>query len=359
MKIKKILFVFAAYFSILQLTAQGIVTNYYSVANGKYYVLPINATNDSSVARTMFENFANAAGIVFEPQSFTCNSAYIPAPFIIINKPNALSKNLLKKAEIKIFSEKNYDGEVATIKVGASLTCMDSQNPDFEAKDYPIVKKVGNDEISSVQIPRGLKLTVWEHCPFEGNSKVFTSDTKDLEDWDDIISSLKVELIDSIFSQDASYAEVTKENYSTQYPFFLSLGNFPVETKKVSFTMSSIEALQNNKTTNNSWILQSMFGTNTYCIYNQNTGEYLQALTSKSYIVTVNTAKAKGGMGSLDKSFLWFLHYDPLTKTHQLTNMLTGNINSLSFNAMKNSFYLGQNILDIKNARWILTPNLK
>ncbi|MEI6265170.1 MAG: hypothetical protein WCP74_08685 [Sphingobacteriia bacterium] len=341
------------------LIGQGIVTNYYCVSNGKYYVLPINATNDSAVARIMFENFANAAGITFDPQSFTCNNTYIPAPFNIINKPNILSSSLLKKAEIKIFSEKNYNGDAATIHIGASLPCMDSHNPSYDENSEEIIRKVGNDQISSFLIPKGLKLTVWEHCPFEGRSKVFTSNTTDLEEWDDIISSVKVDLIDSLFSEDASYTEVTKENYSIKFPFALSLSNFPLETKKIFFTMSSIGASkQEYKIMPKSWTLQSMFGTNTYCIVNQATGEYLRTFTTKSFSIAVKSEKTKNGLNSLDKSFLWFLQYESATNTHKLTNMLTGTISYLSYDPIKNSFYLGQNPLDIQNARWILNPVL-
>ncbi len=353
---------FIVYFICLftsELIGQGIVTNYYCVSNGKYYVLPINATNDSAVARVMFENFANAAGITFDPQSFVCNNTYIPAPFIIINKPNVLSSSLLKKAEVKIFTQKNYNGDEATVNIGAILPCMDPNNPDYEEKSEEIIRKVGNDQISSFQIPKGLKLTVWEHCPFEGKSKVFTSNTTNLEEWDDIISSLKVELIDSLFSEDAAYTEVTKENYSKKFPFAQSLSNFPLETKKIYFTMSSIGASKKeNKIMPTAWKLQSMFGTNTYCIINQKTDEYLRTSTTKSFSIAVKSEKSKNGLNALDKSYLWFLRYDASTKSHKLTNMLTGTISDLSFDPIKNSFYLGQNPLDIKNARWILTPGL-
>ncbi len=357
MKFKKLLIVSIAIILNLQLFSQGIVTNYYCIMDGKYYVLPINATNDSTVARRMFENFSNASGIKFEPQSFICNNTFIPAPFYIIDKPNVLSSNSLKKSGVKIFSEKNYNGNVATINVGTSLPCMDGDNPSFDEKSEDIVSKVGNDQISSILVPKGLKITVWEHCPYDGKSKVFTSNTKDLEDYDDIISSIKVELIDSLFSDDGSYTEVTKENYATKFPFAQPLSSFPLETKKISFAMSSIGATQpENKTMLDVWTLQSMFGTNVYCIIKEKSNEYLRTFTTKSFSVAVTSEKTKDGLNTLDKSFLWFLQYDYFTKTHRLTNMLTGLISYLSYDVINNSFYLGQSPLDIKNARWILTP---
>jgi hypothetical protein len=355
--IKSLFLIYFASLFLSQLNAQGIVTNYYSISNNKYFVLPINATNDSTVAKRMFENFSNASGIRFEPQSFICNNTFIPAPFYIIDKPNVLSSNSLKKSGVKIFSEKNYNGNVATINVGTSLPCMDADNPSFDEKSEDIVSKVGNDQISSILVPKGLKITVWEHCPYEGKSKVFTSNTKDLEDYDDIISSIKVELIDSLFSEDGSYTEVTKENYATKFPFAQPLSSFPLDNKKINFAMSSIGAIQqDNKTMPDVWTLQSMFGTNTYCIVNQKTGDYLRLVITKSFSIAVTPEKTKDGLNALDKSYLWFLHYDALTKTHTLTSMLTGTNSNLSFDVINHSFYLGQSPLDIKNARWILTP---
>jgi hypothetical protein len=356
---KRLFIVYIVCLLTSQLNGQGIVTNYYSIMNGQYYVLPINATNDSAVARIMFQNFANAAGLIFDSQSLICNNSYIPVPFNIISRPNVISSTSLSKSEIKIYYEKNYKGEMATISVGKSLPCMDPNNRSFDMTSEDIINKVGNDKISSIIIPRGLKLTVWEHCPFDGKSKIFTSNTADLEEWDDVISSLKVELIDSLFSEDASYVQVTKENYASKFPFSQSLANFPLETKSVSYTMSSIGALQNSNTLPNSWLLQSIYGTNSYCIKNQKTGAYLRAIKTTSFSIGIRSEKSKNGLSSLDKSFLWFLKYDPLTKTHQLTNMLTGMMSNLSFDAIKNAFYLGENTLDIKNARWILIPNLK
>lgn len=356
-QIKSLLLIYVASLFLSHLNAQGIVTNYYCISNGKYFVLPINATNDSTVAKRMFENFSNASGIRFEPQSFTCNNTFIPAPFNIIDKPNVLSSALLKKSGVKIFSEKNYNGDVATINIGTSLPCMDAYNASFDEKSEDIVSKVGNDKISSILVPKGLKITVWEHCPFDGRSKVFTANTKDLEDWDDIISSVKVELIDSLFSEDAVYTEVTKENYAAKFPFAQPLSSFPLDTKKISFAISSIAVTQqDNKAILDAWTLQSMFGTNTFCIVNQKTGEYLKASTTKAFSIAVTSEKTKDGVNALDKSHLWFLHYDALTKTHTLTNMLTGTNSYLSFDPVKNALYLTQNPIDVKNARWILTP---
>ncbi len=358
MKVKRLVLVYFVCLFTSHLSGQGIVTKYYLILKGQYYVLPINATNDSAVARIMFENFTNAAGLRFEPQSLVCNYTYIPAPFNIINHPNVLSSRLLQKSEIKIFSEKNYKGEIASIPVGVSLPCMDPNNPSFDENSENIIRKVGNDQISSILIPKGLKLTAWEHCPLEGRSRIFTSNIADLEDWDDIISSLKVSLIDSLFLEDASHIKVTKENYSSKFPFGQSQANFPLETKNVSYAISSIDNLKNTKPISNSWVLQSMYGTNTYCIINQKTGAYLRTFKTSSFSIAVRSENTKEGKSSLDKSFLWFLQYDPLTKTHQLTNMLTGNTSYLSFDTLNNTFYLGQNPLDIKNARWVLTPKL-
>ena len=61
---------------------------------------------------------------------------------------------------------------------------------------------IGNDTLSSLKIPQGIKVTVYEHGGFSGRSKVFTEDTPWVgDDFNDLTSSIKVEKI-SIDSMD-------------------------------------------------------------------------------------------------------------------------------------------------------------
>jgi hypothetical protein len=54
--------------------------------------------------------------------------------------------------------------------------------------------KVDNDKLSSLQIPSGMKVTIYEHDDFEGRSQTFTSNIACLEaQWNDMASSIVVE----------------------------------------------------------------------------------------------------------------------------------------------------------------------
>lgn len=54
--------------------------------------------------------------------------------------------------------------------------------------------KIGNDKLSSMQIPSGIKLTIYEDENFRGKSKTFTANVPCLDsNWNDMASSLVVE----------------------------------------------------------------------------------------------------------------------------------------------------------------------
>ena len=53
---------------------------------------------------------------------------------------------------------------------------------------------IGNDKLSSIQIPSGMKVTIYEHKNYEGKSKTFTQNIPCLEaEWNDFASSVVVE----------------------------------------------------------------------------------------------------------------------------------------------------------------------
>jgi hypothetical protein len=54
---------------------------------------------------------------------------------------------------------------------------------------------IGNDVVSSVKVPRGLRVTLYEHAPGNGRTKVLTADTPSLPDFDNITSNILVEEI--------------------------------------------------------------------------------------------------------------------------------------------------------------------
>jgi hypothetical protein len=55
---------------------------------------------------------------------------------------------------------------------------------------------IGNDQLSSLTVPKGMKVTLYEHGGFSGRSKIFTEDTPWVgDDFNDVTSSIKVEQI--------------------------------------------------------------------------------------------------------------------------------------------------------------------
>ncbi|MBD2485856.1 hypothetical protein [Planktothrix sp. FACHB-1365] len=56
--------------------------------------------------------------------------------------------------------------------------------------------ELGNDQLSSLKIPAGFQVTLYEHANFEGRSITFTEDTPWVgDDFNDITSGIVVERI--------------------------------------------------------------------------------------------------------------------------------------------------------------------
>ncbi len=82
--------------------------------------------------------------------------------------------------KVHVYKDINYGGFYSQLPVG-SYTLAQLQ-----------ARGVANDDITSLTIPTGYTVTVYENDNFTGASKVFTSNTAWLADWNDRISSLKI-----------------------------------------------------------------------------------------------------------------------------------------------------------------------
>jgi hypothetical protein len=92
----------------------------------------------------------------------------------------------LPGSKVLIYSDENYQGASQELVEG---------NYDINSLT------IGNDTLSSLKIPQGIKVTLYEHAGFSGRSKMFTEDTPWVgDDFNDLTSSIKVEKtsIDSI-----------------------------------------------------------------------------------------------------------------------------------------------------------------
>lgn len=57
---------------------------------------------------------------------------------------------------------------------------------------------IGNDIISSIKVSAGWKVTLYEHYKGTGKSKVLTSDASSLPDFNDMVSSIRVEKVAAV-----------------------------------------------------------------------------------------------------------------------------------------------------------------
>jgi len=80
---------------------------------------------------------------------------------------------------ITLFEDCNYKGRSYYLQPGS----------------YSVYQmKIGNDRLSSLQIPSGMRVTLYEHNNFKGRSRTFTSHVFCLDQtWNDITSSIVVE----------------------------------------------------------------------------------------------------------------------------------------------------------------------
>ena len=82
------------------------------------------------------------------------------------------------------------------------------ENPDFGGKSLTLgvgcygiadLNAIGNDKVSSLKVPRGLRVTLCQHVDYKGRRKSFTADTPYVgDDFNDITSSVMVEKVVSI-----------------------------------------------------------------------------------------------------------------------------------------------------------------
>ena len=101
---------------------------------------------------------------------------------------------------IKVFQDCSYGGYSASLSVGTyNLTQLNAIG-------------VKNDDISSIQVPSGYKVTLYNDDNFAGNSVVLTGDDSCLvgRGFNDLVSSVRIEAVSSAFS-----LTVEAETYSS------------------------------------------------------------------------------------------------------------------------------------------------
>lgn len=95
----------------------------------------------------------------------------------------------------------NWNDQASSILVEADVLPMVFEHNDYAGRSqalnvgrYDVSQlAIGNDIISSVKVPAGWKVTLFEHAGFQGAAKVITANTPGLPDFNDRASSLVVE----------------------------------------------------------------------------------------------------------------------------------------------------------------------
>lgn len=97
--------------------------------------------------------------------------------------------------QVTMYQHINFDGASKSFSPGTRISQLENWNPSPFWRGIIGCGDICNDNISSIKVPQGLKVTVWEHKDFTGRSMVFTSDISNLvpSGWNDIITSFVVE----------------------------------------------------------------------------------------------------------------------------------------------------------------------
>ena len=89
----------------------------------------------------------------------------------------------LQESKVIIYQDGRYQGASQELGEGSY---------DIES----LAMGIGNDQLSSLKVPKGIKVTLYEHGGFAGRSKSFTEDTPWVgDDFNDVTSSIKIEQI--------------------------------------------------------------------------------------------------------------------------------------------------------------------
>lgn len=98
---------------------------------------------------------------------------------IILGVLNFISFFSFAQNYVSLYDQCNYSGNKYTLEPG----------------NYRLAEmKIRNDRLSSITVPTGMKITIYEHDNFNGKSKTFSNNTPCLDnDWRNMTSSVVIE----------------------------------------------------------------------------------------------------------------------------------------------------------------------
>ena len=136
-----------------------------------------------------------------------CKKIILPTLFLF------LYTIVLAQNNVALFEQCNYAGKRSYLSPGSY-------------KGYQM--QVDNDKLSSMQIPNGMRVTIYEHDDFKGRSATYTSSTACLTDgWDDNTSSVVVESLNNQLTYNQNdYVTFYNDCYSKGYSQSLRPGTY-------------------------------------------------------------------------------------------------------------------------------------
>lgn len=162
--------------------------------------------NELGIGNDQLSSFKVPQGFrvtLYEHEKFQGKCKSFVADCSSVNTFNDITSSIKVELIASIFKDANYGGERRYLSVG----------------DYDVARiTLGNDQVSSLKVPEGLKVTLYEHEKFGGRSKSFTSDTPFVgDDFNDLTSSIKVEKV-KVRTKNTEYAEAIPRDKDTHTP---------------------------------------------------------------------------------------------------------------------------------------------
>ncbi|MGB3006830.1 MAG: hypothetical protein WBC06_09985 [Chitinophagaceae bacterium] len=189
---------------------------------------------------------------------------------------------------ITLHEDCNYGGKAFFLEAGTYRT-------------YQL--KIGNDKLSCLQIPNGMKVTLYENDNYEGRSQTFSSNVACLDpQWNDMASSIVVE--------NANYQSGNPNDYVVFYNDCFARG-FSKSLKPGTYTGVELGNLKNNISS------FTIFG-------NLRVRVYVNNETASGYYTTYNSSQTCLNNSFSDKIGSLVIEYNP--------NSGPGNNNNNNFN---------------------------
>lgn len=129
------------------------------------------------------------------------------------------SSIIVEPARVIIYADANYLGTSQVLDIGrydiASLT-------------------IGNDKLSSFRVPSGWRVTLYQHSKFSGTSQTHTTDSAYVGSFNDVASSLVVEIDQVIVYSEANYAGTSQTlGVGSHNMAALTIGNDVISSLRV------------------------------------------------------------------------------------------------------------------------------